>query len=593
MVTLERTLRTIRLLVRRGFVLPLSSAYRDRRGVTALFFALTTAALLGFIGLATEVGSWYLARTEAYNAADAAATAGVLALAINPGDASAATAAATYIVQQNGFTVPGTNPPASPPADGNYAGNTAATEVWVSATFSPLLASLFSNQSTITVTARAVGLLATPGYACALAISGGLTIAQSQNSNGSIPCYYASNGTETVSDTSNNVGVTFSGSPPVDIAPGISSVKECINCPIVPPMTGGNDSTGQTYLARPYAGFQPPTTNPYTAIYDPVLGTGAFDVAASQIICPMATGANSWLTYTGTGTLALDPITHCPTNSTAVTVTGLVSSGGDIALNPSSPSCPLDASGAVTTLQPNQFCGYYNMDVSVASSTVTLSPVANPNFPLNPIAGGKGDATYLFVDSSLTVPSGATLQCMLNIAPLILNAPTPCAPGPQETNGSGHTGEYGVTFILTGSNVGKLTVASGAIANLAAPSANTFPGAPPGSLDGILFYRKGGDGVDTVASPGVSISDTTGGVPTGGVLLNGIMYFPSSVVAYTGNTNATYRPLCAVIVAGTLILGPLDGSGLTTQFSAGCSDYRSLLSGVADIPNVQAAQVVE
>src|SRR5579859_8011289 len=52
----------------------------DRRGATAVAFAAGAAALFGFIGLATEGGTWYLEKRHGQNAADAAAMAGALAL---------------------------------------------------------------------------------------------------------------------------------------------------------------------------------------------------------------------------------------------------------------------------------------------------------------------------------------------------------------------------------------------------------------------------------------------------------------------------------------------------------------------------------
>ena len=54
----------------------------DRRGATAVVFALAASALLGLVGLATEGGTWYLEKRHGQNAADAAANAGALALAL-------------------------------------------------------------------------------------------------------------------------------------------------------------------------------------------------------------------------------------------------------------------------------------------------------------------------------------------------------------------------------------------------------------------------------------------------------------------------------------------------------------------------------
>jgi Flp pilus assembly protein TadG len=577
MVTLERPVWNIWLRTWRAFVLPLVGLLRDRRGVTALFFAVSATVLLGFVGLATEVGTWYLARVEAYNAADAAATAAALALAISPGDASAAENAATDIVLRNGFTLPAGNPPISPPVDGNYVGNAAATEVWVSVNFSPVLASLFTSQSRVTVTARAVGLLGSAGSACALAIAGGLTIAQAQNSNTvGVPCYYASNVMGATSDTTGNIGVTVSGAPPIN-APGITSTKGCANCPIVPALTGGNDSSGQTYLGRPNASYQPPTTNPYTVIYDPATNIG-LDVAVSTIRCP-----SEGVTFTYSPANPPLDANNCPPAGTTANVTTLVPAVPDT--NNPSVNCGTLTAGEL-------YCGYYNMNVVLPSSTITLFPAQSSD-----LTYAGGDSTYLFVNSSLRIPGGATLQCMVNLNktnPPPTTPTVPCAPGPPNPNFTGTLGAYGVTFIFTGNNVGTFTIQPGASANLAAPAVNSFAGAPNGLLNGVLFYRRGMGSTENALSPGVGISDTTGGI-AGGLLFNGIMYFPSSFVFYTGNTNAAYTPQCSILVAATLALGPVGDPGLVTQFSAGCSAYRSLQNAgtTADVPNIQAAQLVE
>jgi len=53
----------------------------DRRGATALVFALGRGGLLGLVGLATEGGTWYLQKRHGQNTADVAAVAGVVQLA--------------------------------------------------------------------------------------------------------------------------------------------------------------------------------------------------------------------------------------------------------------------------------------------------------------------------------------------------------------------------------------------------------------------------------------------------------------------------------------------------------------------------------
>ena len=574
----------------------------DRRGVTALVFAVTAAVLLGVAGLATEVGAWYLIRLQTTNAADAAAIAGAQAYAITL-DSGAATDSAMTVLSLNGIsasggstspaTGAGTTPPGpaavmtgrtvavaanSPPLSGNYAGDPAATEVIVRIGLPPIFASLFTSQ-TPALASRSVGRLQTIGSACVLTTAGPLTIMQSQQGLADGYCYYASNSTR-----SDAVG--FASSAWIQTY-GITTPGDCTNCPVVAngsqsPVTGGTDSTGQNLLLRPNASYQPPTTwLPYAAI-DPAVAA-LLPSPSMQIICP--TG----LAYVPNNT-PLDPVTHCPTTSGAraiVTSTAnLVPSVGD----------PGNPNGATCTPTAGRYCGYYNMTLVIcgnlgvspcpagSGATVTLPPTATL---LTAAYGGSGgNSTFLFVNASLTVQSGATVQCMVNWQVAYFNGNLPCAPGPQNADGySTPPGAYGVTIVFAGSQVGTLTISSGASANLAAPAVNSFSA----TLNGMLFYRAGQSSGESYAAPGVNISDTSSNV-----LLNGGMYFPVSYVFYTANTNPTpqYTPTCSFLVAGNATLGffnPNDSQANPSQFSpASCA-----LNYGTPMPNVQAAQLVE
>lgn len=527
-----------------------------------MVFAVSAVAILGVVGLATEVGSWYLAREQAYNTADAAAIAGALA-AMN----SARTGAAGEIATLNGF--PSVDVvPHSPPSQGNYTDNDDATEVLVSVNFSPLLASLF-GVGPVTVTARAVGLVqSTQNYVCALSLLGGMTINQNQNGYGAFPCYYGSN----VADTS---AVILAAEATIAAA-GITTPGDC-NCPTLnTPALGGSDASGN-WLGRPYSSYQPPTLNPYAPpSTNPSLSSTVSSVlSAATIICPqsgISYPANTQF-YPPNGNYA-----NCPTtvNTPATVSTSyLVPTVGDAYVGGRSnvsPTClPTGA----------QVCGYYNMNVTIASQTLTLSP------PMQHSPTSAEDTTYLFVNASLDVQSTATLQCMVNWVLLS---------GQPVTQFCGHPthspdGTVGVTFVFIGSAVGNLTIESGANVNLAAPATNDFSSA----LSGILFYRAGSAPAESALSPGVSIADYDNANVNLGVNLSGGMYFPESYVSYTGNTNAstdpttglTATPTCSIIVAGYLNLGSSAAEANPTQFSPQCVSYNLA------VPMVQAAQVVE
>jgi uncharacterized membrane protein len=63
---------------------PLTTArgIHRQRGVVSIIVALTVAMLIGFVGLALDLGKLYVARSELQNSADACA----LAAARKPGD---------------------------------------------------------------------------------------------------------------------------------------------------------------------------------------------------------------------------------------------------------------------------------------------------------------------------------------------------------------------------------------------------------------------------------------------------------------------------------------------------------------------------
>jgi Flp pilus assembly protein TadG len=544
---------------------------RDRRGVTALIFALSAAALLGAAGLATEVGSWYLIRARAANAADAAALAGALqaaaggnvadveaaandAMSLNgfaqsastqsPGAPSAdimitgalmgraATAPASASGSGNAVTITASNPPRT----GSYAGDNAATEVVVNIRVAPLFARLFTNQTPV-LTARAVGRLEMVGNACALSLTGPLVIQQPQNATSFGSCYYASNATGTGA-------VTIA--PAATIAAwGISTTGDCTNCPVPQsPLFSGNDAEGTNVLYRPNSSYQPPTTNPYTTIDAQIAPN--LPISTAQITCIPVPGTSG---------------NTCLATRTAVQVTSgaLVPSTGDG--DRPSPTC----------VPGGTVCAYYNMDITIpAGGSVTMPP-----------------GTYFFINSSLDI-EGA-LQCMTNNAQ---NQSATCDPNDTSdfAGGAGPVGTFGVTIVLTGSaaaGVGSLTIGPGATVILSAPACATYPAASPGScaspLNGILFYRDPQGLSGTTVSPVVRIADSAGNS-----VFNGGLYFPNAYVAFAANNSPSLVPACTILVAGFLTLGPAVNQANPSQFGIGsCSAYNTAM------PNVQQAEVVE
>jgi hypothetical protein len=134
--------------------------------------ALSLSALAGFVGLGTEVASWYTTKRTMQGAADAAASAAALALAANEASSTFTTLARSiaasynFVNGSNGTTVTVYYPPAS----GSYTGS-AAVEVDISQTQTPLLSGVFISTGP-TIRARAVGLANTSrtGQGCVVAL---------------------------------------------------------------------------------------------------------------------------------------------------------------------------------------------------------------------------------------------------------------------------------------------------------------------------------------------------------------------------------------------------------------------------------------
>ena len=139
--------------------------HRDERGQTIILVALSLPLLLGFIGIATDVGALFKDKRTLQTAADAAAVAA--ALNLNYGTyvtaGKAASAANGFTDGTNRVTVAINDPPTWTAS--NYYNKPGYVEAVVTKTESTLFLALFGHTS-VTVTARAVAAIGGPGGAC-------------------------------------------------------------------------------------------------------------------------------------------------------------------------------------------------------------------------------------------------------------------------------------------------------------------------------------------------------------------------------------------------------------------------------------------
>lgn len=502
-------------------------------------FALIATVLLGFVGLGTEVGSWYLARAQALDAADAAAIAGALAGASGTGS----TAAALRVAAANGF-VDGVGRVAvathTPPESGKFMGDTTATEVVVSITFTPLIKTISSQDAT--VTARAVGRITPTMNACVLSLTGDLIVNVNQWCSG----YFASNARD-------RAAITIGSGVTIEMF-GMTTPGDCTNCPLFTgsnAVNGGWDDVGTSYLERLYSSYQPVTPNPYTYM-DAVPG----------LPTPIDAKTFHLLDCGALGTMVPAIGDGYPPHAAQYPGSYPWPSGGNN--------------------------GYY------ACST---DPNLQGNVALLP-------GTYFIYNTSLTIQAGANVFCVNAPVTIPDRAPCSSASVPDSNARSyslAFDSLYGVTIVMIGPNAGALFIDPTATVNLSAAmindlsigyDANSSPGlaAPlpsirpnPGfsALNGVLFYRDIAASPGSAGEPAVGIYDSTGASQ-----FSGIMYFPSSYTSFAADIGTP--PSCGVVVAYGL---SLDYTDADMQGSPSNLSYLSANCGA--FPVIQTATIVE
>jgi Flp pilus assembly protein TadG len=198
----------------------------DRRGATAVAFALAATALFGFIGLATEGGTWYLEKRHGQNAADAAATAG--ALALNSGQNVSKSVVSNITGYASGVTIS-----TGIFASGSYTANaTPANAVQAVVTTNParLFSGLFARTQ-VTISESAVAMLAATGPVCMLAGAGGISFSGASG--------ITATGCSLVSNKTGSSGISGASASHVGADASLVSAGGCSGCTGLntPPLT--------------------------------------------------------------------------------------------------------------------------------------------------------------------------------------------------------------------------------------------------------------------------------------------------------------------------------------------------------------------
>lgn len=142
---------------------------KDKRGATVLIFAISLPILIGFLGLGSEVGYWYVNQRNMQTAADFGAYTAAVELRGNKAESWAVTQGTNEALDNGadgGLDAISVN---IPPLSGAISSNDAA-EVIIVRTLPRLFSALFVDQP-LSITARAVAQFSEGGPACILALS--------------------------------------------------------------------------------------------------------------------------------------------------------------------------------------------------------------------------------------------------------------------------------------------------------------------------------------------------------------------------------------------------------------------------------------
>ena len=361
-------------------------------------FSLLLPALLGFAGLGTEAGLWYLTHQKLQNAADAGAMNAATANSSggSPTTEAYAVAADLNLVHGSGGTSVVVN---MPPASGSHMATAGAVEVVVTQTRARLFTALWSSDA-VTISARAVAI-STPSKGCVLALDGTASAAVSVQGSTTI----ALSGCDLIANSNHATALDMGG----------SSLLSARMVAVVGGVSGASSITTTNGLKT----HAPPAADPYASADFPSFG------------------ACNHKNFTSKTTETINPGVYCggiQLNSGAVVTMNpgiYYLDGGDLKVNGGS---SLKGSGVTIVFTSSTGSNHATAAINGGASIHLTAPAAGPTagivffgdrtMPTNTafnINGGSdqvfGGAVYL-PKASLNYSGGAaaTTQCTQIIA---------------------------------------------------------------------------------------------------------------------------------------------------------------------------------
>ena len=231
---------------------------RDESGATAVVIGLCMTALMGFAGMAVDVGVWYSDKRAAQGAADSAAYSA--AVDYGAGDTTGAASAGQAVAAQDGYTNGSggvTVTINSPPTSGTHKTTSGAMEVIVTKSESLFFSSLFLKSAS--VSARAVAVPGSSGAYCVLALD--------TSASTTVTTADVSETGATIIDTSScGMAVNASGSDALYLsgsselkAKSLSIVGNYTTTGTASVVVSGSKTTNASPVADPYANVATPS----------------------------------------------------------------------------------------------------------------------------------------------------------------------------------------------------------------------------------------------------------------------------------------------------------------------------------------------
>ena len=389
---------------------------RSEDGFVILTVVLALVFLLGFAGLAVDMGFFRYLKRTAQNAADAGAVGAAMAMAAIPAESGVTGGRAD--AARNGFTH-GTDGVAvnSPPTSGFYAGNSGFVEVIVTQPKPTYFMNALGVDSA-TISARAVGYVEESGSGCVYVLSPdaklAFTVTGSSTLNVSCGIYVNSNNANDAMNVSTGSCVSATE---IAVVGGVDDQSGgCVTPTPVPMATPQSD---------PLAGIPEPTMGPcdYTGLqicdsgtctFDPGVYCGGIKVASSGTLGIFNPGeyilAGGGLLIKGGADAYGDGVTFYSTNGPFDDYKPYYVTGGSSTVF----KAPTDSSNprvgmlfmtdrSIYTTKSHQVGGHSDM---IIDGTIYMPGV---NLTYNGGSTGSGNYTLIVVDT-LNVEGGAVIN---------------------------------------------------------------------------------------------------------------------------------------------------------------------------------------